>query len=214
MAYKIDDQLTLEGMEDYCVKVMSGLAACGEEYPAMLGQIPAWTGKYDEIQAEATARRLLQRNVIEKRTNLKVRDVFWDRDMGKVSSESYHAAGKDADKDPYKSLFGTVKAFSARNFGLEKALQFGNQILDRAVVLNHPALASVLSQFKKTNNRLREVGEEKTKADTALELHILKCRQMIPGIQTLVDNTEAAILAVVPGADELVRFILSPNQAD
>ncbi|NUN12037.1 MAG: hypothetical protein HUU55_00220 [Myxococcales bacterium] len=211
MGYTLPANLGVDALDEYCGNVTANLIKASKRIPDILPLIPPWEQMEIEFTTYLDERRQLRRTLNQERAGVKITDVYWDEDVGVVSSESYHVSGKKADQDPYRSLFGTTKAADARKLGPDEATKFGDSLIERAKVLNHPGLVVSIAAFEATNNELRDAGKARSAAASAVELHILKGRQMIPKVQELIDKTEAALLTIRPGDDKLIRAILSPD---
>lgn len=213
MAFTLRDNTSPEKLVDFTHSVTAGLTANLPEYPGLGAELPAWNTLGGEAKALLSELDSLLQLEITARAVLRSWDRRWDKSVGRVSSESYHLANKKSDAEPYVSLFGAVKAKEARQMGYDRAVEFSTRLIDRAKILNHPGLALVLADFEKVTAELQTAGAARDAATRKVELQRLKIRQWIPTVQQQMHATEAVILSLAPGDDDLVRTILSADEA-
>lgn len=207
MSYQHRPTASLETLIDYAVAGRAGLAIPGEGLEHLA---PPWTDFIRRARAARDERDEARYVWIGYVATYRARDYRWEVAIGNLSKTSYHAAGMNADADPYAALFGTLKANDARSLGAAKATAFGNLVAKKAATLAHPALAEATAALVAANEALTLAHAQKVEAYDALRLHALHRTRLLDELNALIATTEAAILTRFPGDDQRVRAILAP----
>lgn len=212
MGYKIPDKMSADALKTFCTKTISALKAHGTKITIPQTILDPWIEFRTKVRAHLSEREQLEEQATETRAVLEVTDTYWDANLGKCSSESYHVSGKKADNEPYRSLFGTIKAVEAKVMGPTQATLFGEQLIARANVINHEELKAPFNQFALINGELKTAGLNRDAKTLALELHTLKVKPLLNEAQDLLNKTEAQLLSLYPGNDALIRSTLNPRE--
>jgi hypothetical protein len=207
MSYHIDSGSSLERLIEYSVGVEAGL----EAHEGLADHGTTWRNRRGVLRDLRDARDEARYAWVRAASKLKVIDVDWDAIVIDLSGRAYLAAGKDAAAEPYRTLFGSVKASDAVKLGPAKATAFGDRLVARATELGHADLAPTVGQLKAQNVALTTSGQARDAAREAALLHDLRRRKAIDELMTLIAETEVAILTAFPGRRDLVRAILAPT---
>lgn len=212
MGYTLQDTMSGELLNRYCSNVIASIKAHRKRIfiPDEITQ--SWETKRGEIREFLQVGVQLDDQLTEARAELKVANAYWKAEIITCSSDAFHASGKKSDRDPYQSLFGTIKAKAARSLGYQQAYKVGSNLIARAQVLNHPDLKAPFEKFAISNELLQTAGQMRDKCKTATELHTLGTKSHIEDIQKLIHSTEVELLKLSPGNNALVRTILSPRE--
>jgi hypothetical protein len=207
MGYTYPEDANLEKMTRYADRVSAGLLAVEE----LRELAPDWERFLAKVEGEAAARRGDERTELRAEALVDVRDTRWDKALGVLSAESFHASGKDAGKPPYAMLF-RIPAKKAKGFGPNRAAAHGDDVLAQAARLAHAALVPHVEGFRQANDALKEAHTAHLTAKRAVQAHEIPRIELIDELQALMDKTEVEILKRFPGDDELLRAILAPER--
>jgi hypothetical protein len=208
MSYQIREDSSLEAMIDYSDSVAAGLAADSEAEPLCKD----WDVLSQKLGQALIARNEARQELLRASAKVRVCDVQWDAVLLGLSERAYLEAGKKSGSKPYSALFGRVTARRASHFGPGKAFFLGDELISMARALDHPFLREEVANLQTANDALKEAAEARQQAQRALRSHELVRSELHDELQTLVDRTEADILKLRPGQDELVRAILAPDR--
>ncbi len=204
MAYRLGKSMAIEGLREYTVGVIAGLKAVkGLETLAA----PWQTVKVNIVKAR-DARDDARDAEKETTARVRVTDAQWDRVVGELSGLAFLVSGKSDKAEPYVQLFGTVKAAQLRSFGPAKASSAGRQLVEKLKAINHPQLAALAKELDKLTQALGDAEEADAAAELAVLTHEIERVKLVRRLETLIAETEAAILAKFPGQGDLVRAIL------
>lgn len=204
MAQRVQSTSAYEVMIRYIVSVWATLLAI----PRLGHLAPAWEARIREFQGHRDARDAVIFAWIQAIANYRVADLEWDTQVGDLSSEAHHAAGDDANAEPYEPLFGTVKATEAKSFGPAKAVKLGTRLVATLEALDHPKLRDLLPRLKAANEALKVAGEAR---DAAFEQVLLQNIVRVKRLRALEEervNTELDILTLFKGRHDLVKVVL------
>jgi len=202
---KLDEAASLEAILDYLAQARAGLGALDELAP-LAGPFETLTIQVQNARDKRDAARW---KVLGKSARVRVFDARWDTAVKKVSAEAFHLAGKDAGKDPYNALFGTVKADDAVVLGPSKAEAFGNTLLARGAALGNAALTALLGAVRFAQEKLVAADTERDAATNEAATHELERRKLLREVERQADLAEVGILTAFPGERALVNAILT-----
>lgn len=205
MSYKFKTSTSFGRGRRYLSQCIGGV----EARPQTAHLAPPLKALRDEFVAQRAAREAVDDVVLVATARLRVEDVEWDKALGQVSSRSYLLSGKDADTDPYATLFGKVDAKRARGFGAAKAVIVGESVVRDGRRLDAD-LGTELSQLETATTRLNEAKRLYDEADDALFVPRQSKKKLIGKLNDLIAVTEAGILTAFPGRDDIVSAILTP----
>jgi hypothetical protein len=205
MAYKFRTSTSFGRARRYLSQCIGGV----EARPQTAHLSPPLKALRDEFVAQRAARESVDDLVLVTTARLRVEDVDWDNALGQVSSKSYLLSNKDADSDPYATLFGKVDAKRARGFGAAKAVIVGETVVRDGRRLDAD-LEAELNQLEVATNRLSEAKRLFDEADDALFVPRQSKKKLINKLNDLIAVTEAGILTAFPGRDDIVSAILTP----
>lgn len=211
MSYQLNPTSSIEAMTDYAVAARAGLAVPGEGLEDLAVPFTDFIGR---ARVARDARDDARHAWIGLVAVYRARDFRWDGKIVALSAEAYHAAGKNADADPYAPLFGTLKAGDARHLGAARATAFGALVVKKANAIGHPALATSTAALADANDALALAHTQKVEAYDALRLHALTRTRLLGELHALIATTEAAILTRFPGDRDRVRATLAPLRRD
>lgn len=201
---RLQETASFETMLDYTAQVRAGLGAL-EELVALMGPFEDLTTR---VMAARDARDKARWKVLGKSARVRVFDARWDTAVKATSAEAFHLAGKDASKDPYNALFGTVKADDAVDLGPAKAEAFGDKLLARGAALAVPALDAKLADVKTHQQKLVLADKERDQAADEQATHEIERRKLLKEVERQADLAEVGILTAFPGDRALVNAIL------
>lgn len=208
MAYKQHENAALETLIDYSAAVQAALQALD---PASSLAEP-WQALRAKLKGERDQRDDDRFAVLCASSIVRLRDAEFDKALGDVSGMAFLAAGKQADAEPYASLFGTTKAAEVRALGPDAAVTFAEGLLQKAQAQNTPMLAEPLQKLHHATAHLGPAGHERTAAEQKSAVHEVVRKQALAATEALTATTQATLLAQWPGRDDLVRACLAPQK--
>lgn len=220
MAYSIPKTWSLEKLRTYTVKVIAALVALKalgkikvEGMEALQGDwlqalIEKWRAERATVIATRDARDEARDLVVEKNAVVNVFDMQWDATVGQLSSLSFMLAGSKANKDPYKTLFGTIKAKSLQALGPAKATVAADRLVEKINAMGDAKLLPLANVLDFQSRLLGAASEEDVAAETALLSHSIARMKLIRRLEMTVATTEVELLSRFPGRDDIVRAVL------
>ena len=207
MAYAFIVTTSYGRLRQYTAQVEGGLRARAKD---LAPHAPAWSAMKDRIVAERAERELADDAALQATARARVEDADFDSALGDVSSKSYELADKQADQEPYVTLFGKIPAKRAKGFGPAKATEVGARILKDGPRFGHAELDAPLAALATATSALSDAKKAIDEADDALFTPRQKKKKLVTALNTLIAVTEAAILSAFPGRDDIVGAILLP----
>jgi hypothetical protein len=141
---------------------------------------------------------------------IRICDAAWDESVGALLKKALFLAGDDSKAAPCAQLFGTAKAKDLRRLGPAKATVAAGMLLTKMETLGNPELSAPEQDLAAKTEALRSA--EQADAELKIASHGIERTRMLRQVETLIAETEAKILTLHPGRDDLVRAILNPNQ--
>lgn len=225
MSQSIPKNWSLEKVRAYVVKVISALVALkalgkikvdglealqGEWLPAVVGQ---WRGELAAVIEARDARDKARDLVLEKNAVVGIFDMQWDATVGQMSSLAFLLANSRANQDPYKTLFGTIKASALQNLGPAKATVAALRLVEKVSALGDEKLSPLADALEFQSRLLGAASEEDIAAETALLGHAVARMKLIRRLEMTIATTEVELLTRFPGRDDIVRAVLAPPKA-
>ena len=205
--------LTIENLGDYVHGVLVALAVRAD----LAGLSSPWQDLLARCDAHDARKRAARRGLNGARVAYAFHHAEFANTVKKLSSETYHLAGKDVRAEPYVSFFGAVKVAEIQRFGLLKATAYGRSTVElEAPVLSaltsesaKDLVRSLLAELHTATAALEEAG--RVREDAASELTGLDIGRRLLVRQTLdlVAQTEVGILTRYQGRRDLVDAILA-----
>jgi len=205
--------LSFEDLGDYADGVAAGLEA-RSELAALAAPWHALTAKCDDAdQRQRRARRGLNR----ARVIFTVEDGEHDHKVLRLSTETYHWAGKDALAEPYVSFFDTMTAASITRLGEAKATAWARRAIARKehVLASLTAeetkrtLGAILTDLENASSALTAAADRREEARNALSTYDIERRQLVRTTLELIADTEIGILTQFKGRRDLVDRVLA-----
>jgi hypothetical protein len=207
MSYALNKTLSFAALRSYVVQVLSSLEAA--DFTELAAE---W-----QVQKEQVASTMASHAADQERdavTSARVRfcNVAWGQSVRELSKKALFLAGGNSKSQPFAALFGTVKAKELQSLGSAKAITAADALLSRVAALDLPGLTAEAQELATKTEALSIAREADVEAGNRLASHAIERTQMLEQVETLIAKTEARILALHPGRNDLVRAILSPNQ--
>ncbi|MEK7705577.1 MAG: hypothetical protein AAB426_11510 [Myxococcota bacterium] len=207
MSYQIPDNASLERMMDYTTGVVASLSAM----PETAALVKPWQPVAEKLRAERDARDTTRAAQLAAAAKVRVCDARWDAVVTELSGRAYLAGGKDAMKEPYVSLFGSVRAADATALGPYKATVFGRKLLARLGELGHTDLKDMTAALASINTELERAATGRTEMAEKAAAHEVRRHKLVEEIEALVAQTEVGVLTALPGKSTISRTMLSWN---
>lgn len=207
MSFQIPDNASFDRLVEYSTGVIASLEAIEETRSLS----PKWLELRTKITDMRSEWEKANWNLIGASARVHVCDSRWDDQVVEISGRAWLAAHKDAKIEPYKSLFGTIKANDLIRMGPHKATVWGHKLLAKGRELKHPELDSLLSSFETTTAELQKAFIDRMECSEQLAMFSVRKNKMINEIEALIANTEIDVLQIFPGSRRTVRAMISWN---
>lgn len=222
MSYSIPNTWSLEKIRAYVVKVTGALVAlnelgklklegmeplCGSWLPQLVEQ---WRKEQAAVVKARDARDAARDLVVERNAVVAVYDMQWDATVGQMSSLAFLLAKSRANQDPYKTLFGSVKATALQKLGPAKATVAARRLVEKVRALLDKELLPLADTLERQSELLAAASESDVQAETALLGHAVSRVKLIRHLEMVIATTEVELLTRFPGRSDLVRAVLDP----
>lgn len=212
MPVQLPNKWSYESMLDYAVGVHAGLLAADETSQ----QAPLWEGLIAEGRKLRDERDDVRYATIRASARQRYLDASWDGEITLISGTAHLAAGKDEQKEPYRSTFGSVTAKEAKSFGPHRASSVGESLVLSMKKLAHAALVPFIEKFEARNKALMEAGAAREAAEKQEKLLGIDQDTYHLRLEKAAAVTEIALLRIWvdrPNAKELVTSVLGVPRA-
>jgi len=207
MAYDIRDSASLEFLREYVQGCAAGLEAY-DELAALAAPWLTFFARLTTARDERDSARFQRVRTIRRYKVLKAKLLA---ELTALSGNVYLLSGKDAAKPPYATIFKGRKVEDLKHLGFNNLKDQGNALFAAADSANVAVLGPALSDLRQSFDRVVAAGEAKKAARLALITHETARAGLVVTCEELGESAEAAILAALPGRNDLVRLTLSPS---
>jgi hypothetical protein len=206
MSYALNKTISFAGLRSYVVQALAGLEAAG------FSELAAhWRAQKELLASTMDAHAADGESEAVTTARVRFCDAAWEQSLRALSRKALFLADGDSKAAPFAPLFGAVKAKELQKLGPAKAIAAADMLLSRVAALGHPELTAEAQDLAMKTEALAVAKEANAEAGTKLASHAIERAKMLRQVEILIAETEARILTLHPGRNDLVRAILSPN---